>query len=271
MSIIKKEYRAKQVMEGGGVLVNRVFGYYETPDFDPFLMLDYFETNKNSNSPGFPWHPHKGIETITYFIRGAGMHEDNMGNKGLISAGELQWMSSGKGIYHQEMPVNSPEGYQGFQFWVNLPAKEKLKEPDYKYIKKGEMKSHIEKGLEVKVIAGKYQGITGPIDKSNLGITMLHIILDKDQEIELNREKGKEGYIFLFEGKALVDKVNIQSVAAYTLNEGTFKLKSKSSKVQFIYAEGNPINESIAWKGPIVMNTTEEIRKTFEDLRNGTF
>lgn len=270
MSIIKSIYRAQQVREGAGVIVNRVFGYYEKEAFDPFLMLDYFETDGPTNSPGFPWHPHKGIETITYFLRGSGLHEDSMGNKGVIGPGELQWMTAGKGIYHQEMPKSSENGYQGFQFWVNLPRKDKLTTPTYKYIKKGEMKAFEEEGISVKVISGEYKGIKGPIDKSNLGITMLHVSLDEGASLELKRDIGKEGYVFVFEGYGMLDKDKVDTYVAYTLKEGAFKIKAES-KMQFIYAEGTPLKEPIAWKGPIVMNTREEIEKTFKDLQEGTF
>lgn len=270
MSIIKNIYKAKQVREGAGVIVNRVFGYYEKEDFDPFLMLDYFETNGPTNSPGFPWHPHKGIETISYFLKGAGLHEDSMGNKGEIGPGELQWMTAGKGIYHQEMPKSSENGYQGFQFWVNLPQKEKLVEPSYKYIKKGEMKSFEDDGVIVRVISGDYKGIKGPIDKSNLGITMLHVSLEEGTSIELTREKGKEGYIFVFEGTGSFNKEDVDTYTAYTLHEGTFNVNADTN-MQFIYAEGTPLKEPIYWKGPIVMNTREEIEETFKDLHEGTF
>lgn len=270
MSIIKNVYRAKQVREGAGVIVNRVFGYYEKEDFDPFLMLDYFETEGPTSSPGFPWHPHKGIETITYFLRGSGLHEDSMGNKGEIGPGELQWMTAGKGIYHQEMPKSGENGYQGFQFWVNLPQKEKLVTPSYKYIKKGEMKAHIENGSTVNVISGNYKGVIGPIDKSNLGITMLHIILQKGSTLDLTRENNKDGYIFVFEGFGKLNENKIDNKVAYTLNEGKLTVKAESN-MQFIFAEGKPLKESIAWKGPIVMNTREEIEETFRDLQDGTF
>lgn len=270
MSIIKEIYKAKQVEEGAGVIVNRVFGYYEKEAFDPFLMLDYFETKDNSNSPGFPWHPHKGIETITYFLRGSGLHQDSMGNSGEIGPGELQWMTAGKGIYHQETPKGGTDGYQGFQFWVNLPQKEKLVNPTYKYIRKDEMKSYSEDGIIVKVISGNYKKIEGPIDKSNLGITMLHITLDEGSKIELNRILGKEGYIFVFEGKGIIESEPLDTHTAYKLNEGKFVVEA-TSKMQFIYAEGTPLKEPISWKGPIVMNTKEEIDQTFRDLRNGTF
>lgn len=270
MSIIKNVFKAKQVREGAGVIVNRVFGFYEKEEFDPFLMLDYFETEGKTNSPGFPWHPHKGIETITYFLKGSGLHEDSMGNKGEIGPGELQWMTAGKGIYHQEMPKSSDDGYQGFQFWVNLPRKEKLAPPSYKYINKGEMKSYNEHGVIVNVISGVHKGVVGPIDKSNLGITLLHVILDKGNKLSLVRAKMKSGYVFVFDGYGTLNSEKIDTYVAYTLNEGEIEIEA-SSKLQFIYAEGTPLNEPISWKGPIVMNTREEIEETFKDLQNGTF
>jgi redox-sensitive bicupin YhaK (pirin superfamily) len=179
-------------------------------------------------------------------------------------------MSAGKGVYHQELPGPRPNGVQGFQFWVNMPAKEKLNQPNYKYIKKGEMKSFKEDGKEVRVIAGKYNDIVGPIDKSNLGITMLHVSLDAGKELTLNRQVGKNGYLFLFEGSGTMNDEYVNSITAYTLNEGELVFKAKSN-VEFIYAEGTPLNEPIAWKGPIVMNTEEELYDTFRDLRDGTF
>jgi redox-sensitive bicupin YhaK (pirin superfamily) len=193
-----------------------------------------------------------------------------MGNKGEIGPGELQWMTSGKGIYHQEMPKASDVGYQGFQFWVNLPRKEKLVEPSYKYITKDKMKSYNKDGVKVDVISGNYKNIVGPIDKSKLGISMFHVSLEKGASIELTREKFKEGYIFVFEGVGALGKDIVELYNAYTLFEGEFLIEAKS-KMQFIFAEGTPLKEPIYWKGPIVMNTREEIEETFNDLQNGTF
>lgn len=269
MAIIKK-YKAQQVREGAGVIVNRVFGHEETKSFDPFLMLDYFDEKNNVESPGFPWHPHKGMETISYFLRGSGEHQDSMGNKGIIGEGELQWMSAGKGIMHQEMPADSKNGMQGFQFWVNLPAAEKLKEPEYQYIKNGEMKTIELDKATVRVIAGEYMGLKGPIDKSSRGITMLHSTIDVGSEIKVIREVGKQGFIFIFEGNGRIDDEEIDSVAAYTLSEGEYTLKAES-KMEILFAEGTPINEPIAWYGPIVMNTKEEIVEAFKDIENGDF
>jgi len=272
MSKIINEYKASKVMEGAGVKVNRVFGQGQTKAFDPFLMLDYFENDKDVPSPGFPWHPHKGIETITYFTRGSGLHEDSMGNKGVIGPGELQWMSAGKGIYHQEMPGETPDGVQGFQFWLNLPAQDKLNEPAYQYIKNGEMKSVVYDGVTVKVISGNYQDIAGPIDKARLAITMLHVLVEEGRSISLTRDDDKQGYIFVFSGEGHLDNAPIRQIAAYTLDSGDLTIKAdKGVPMEFIFAQGRPLNEPIAWRGPIVMNTSDEIYETFQDLNDGTF
>lgn len=270
MSIIKKVYKTQQVMEGAGVKVNRVFGNNDTSEFDPFLMLDYFNNPDTRNSPGFPWHPHKGIETITYMLKGKITHEDSVGNKGTIAGGELQWMTSGKGIYHQEMPGESPEGIQGFQFWVNMKSSEKLNEPNYQYINNGEMKSVVMSGVEVRVISGEYRDVIGPIDKSSLGITMLHVSIKAGSNLNLIREKLKQGYIFVFEGDGQINDESIEQETAYTLGEGKLVI-SANSDMDFIFAEGKPLKEPVAWHGPVVMNTWEEIEETFNDLRNGTF
>lgn len=273
MSKIIKEYRAKQMMEGAGVLVNRVFGHSETKHFDPFLMLDYLESPKeNLDSPGFPWHPHKGMETITYMIKGSGQHEDSLGNKGIIGPGELQWMSAAKGILHQEMPAHSPKGSKMLQFWVNLPASKKLNDPSYEYIRKGEMKSIEEDGVKVNVIAGEYNDLIGPIDKSDQGITMLHVILSPGSQTHLKRSKEKQGFIFVITGKGLANNENINALTAYTLLPGIITISADDNEeVELIFAEGRPIKEPIAWQGPIVMNTQKELLKTFKDLNNGTF
>ncbi|MBT3319317.1 MAG: pirin family protein [Clostridia bacterium] len=270
MSKIISEYRAKPVMEGAGVLVNRVFGHGETTQFDPFLMLDYFETKEASDSPGFPWHPHRGIETITYFLRGSGMHEDSMGNNGVISAGELQWMSAGSGIYHQEMPQTSKDGYQGFQFWLNLPQKDKMKSPEYQYINNGEMKSVSETGSVVRVISGRYDGVTGPIDKASLDVTMLHVSLDAGKSITLERGAQENGFMFVFEGSGSIDGQDVGATAGYTLDAGQIEV-SASEPMEFIFAQGRPLNEPIAWGGPIVMNTREELQTAFDELEKRTF
>lgn len=270
MAKILKKYKAVPTKEGGGVIVNRVFGYGQTKDFDPFLMLDYFETDSNEKSNGFPWHPHKGIETISYMLRGNIEHQDTLGNKGVIGPGELQWMTSGKGIMHQEMPYPSEDGYQGFQFWLNMKSTEKLTEPKYKDIKKGEMKTVEKDGVTVRVISGEYEDVIGPIDKTDLGVTMQHISIPKGKKHSINRNVNKQGYIFLFKGKGSLNKYEINKVTAYTLSEGDYEITANKD-IELIFAEGTPLLEPISWYGPIVMNTNDEIQSTLKDLQNGTF
>jgi len=266
--MIIKAYKARQVHEGAGVIVNRVFGYGQERDFDPFLMLDYFDQKDTSGSPGFPWHPHKGIETISYLLRGAIEHQDSIGNKGIIGPGELQWMTAGRGIQHQEMPKESPQGLEGFQFWLNLPQRDKLIDPTYQYMLEDSLQVYEAKDYRVKVISGTYQGLQGPINKDELGVRMLHISSDAPVEIDLTRSEGKKGFIFVFTGKGSLNDEAIEAGWAYTLEAGSYVLKGK---IDLIFAEGKPLNEPIAWRGPIVMNTEEELRETFKDLEMGRF
>ena len=271
MSKIIKTYMPQRKMEGAGVLVNRVFGYYQVPAFDPFLMLDYFENENAKESPGFPWHPHKGIETITYMLRGRIKHEDSLGNGGIIGPGDVQWMTAGKGIYHQEMPQTDPGGYRGFQFWLNMPAHHKLDKPRYNGLTAKDIKSVKKNGADVKIISGEYGGILGPIDKSNLGVRLMHVKIDAGKEIVIAREKEKNGFVFVFEGEGAADERELGEMDAYTLAEGDIEFKAKNKPFEFIFAEGYPINEPIVWYGPMVMNTNSEIQQALKDLRDGTF
>jgi redox-sensitive bicupin YhaK (pirin superfamily) len=270
MSTIIKKYRAIPTREGAGVIVNRVFGHNDTKAFDPFLMLDYFEDESNELKAGFPWHPHRGIETITYLIKGHVKHEDSMGNAAQLKDGEVQWMNAGRGVMHQEMPMPTTNGVQGFQFWVNIPAKDKMNQPDYKEIHQGEMVTYDADGVSVKLIAGQYKDKKGAINKDALGIKLFHVSLEKGSSITLQREKGKNGYLFLFEGNGELNNQKIEEITAYTLTDGTFNVTADEN-MEFIFAEGKPLNESIAWGGPIVMNTQEELQQAFEEIRNGEF
>lgn len=269
MSILR-EYKANAIPEGAGVVVNRVFGYHDTIEFDPFLMLDYLSSEKGTLSAGFPWHPHRGIETITYLIKGKIKHEDSLGNKAVINDGDVQWMSAGKGVMHQEMPGEGANEVQGFQFWLNMPAKDKLNEPSYTEIKSDEMVTFFEDGVTVKVIAGHYEGLQGPIQKEVQQINLFHVSLEEDSSIRLEREESKQGFIFLFEGSASLAEKNLNEGFAYTLDSSEIVIKAKTA-VEFIYAEGVPLNEPIAWGGPIVMNTKEQLREAFEQLNSGDF
>ncbi len=271
MSEIIKVYKPKEMMEGAGVDVNRVFGYYQVPDFDPFLMLDYFESESSDESPGFPWHPHKGIETITYMLRGSIKHEDSLGHAGIIGAGDVQWMTAGKGIYHQEMPQSAEGGYRGFQFWLNMPAHHKYDEPKYQELTGDKLPIVSEQGCDVQIISGDYKGKSGPIDKTALGVKMMHVKMNPKNTLMLERAEGKKGFIFVFDGNGYVGEKAITNHYAYTLASGEIHFTSGEDSLEFIFAEGTPIDEPIVWYGPMVMNTQAEIQKALQDLRDGTF
>ncbi len=271
MSEIIKVYKPKEMMEGAGVEVNRVFGYYQVPDFDPFLMLDYFESDSADESPGFPWHPHKGIETITYMLRGNIKHEDSLGHAGIIGAGDVQWMTSGKGIYHQEMPQSREGGYRGFQFWLNMPAHHKYDAPNYQELTRDKFPVIKQENAEVVLISGDYEGKSGPIAKTPLGVVMMHVKIMPGSELTLTRSEGKKGFIFVFDGSGVVGERGITNHYAYTLSEGEACFKAEDTELEFMFAEGVPIDEPIVWYGPMVMNSQAEIQKALQDLNDGTF
>ncbi|MCF7926112.1 MAG: pirin family protein [Candidatus Izimaplasma sp.] len=267
MTIINT-YKGKKTPEGSGVTVTRVFGFYQKNELDPFLMLDLFQLD-GTKKAGFDWHPHKGFETITYMLDGTFKHEDNLGNKGELKPGELQWMTAGKGIYHKEMP-GKEKVIRGFQFWVNLPKKQKLIPPNYTYIKTGEMPSFNKNGQLVRVISGHFNDIEGPIQKNMLGINIYHISLDKDKEISLVRQDDKNGFVYFYQGHGKLNDTTTDDNTAYKLTPGEITIKA-NEHLEFIFAEGRPINEPVAWYGPIVMNTQKELEETFKDIKNETF
>jgi len=273
MAMIIKEYKAKVTRDGDNVKLNRVFGYDEVKDFDPFLLLDYFETKINQPVGGFPWHPHKGIETVTYMLRGKVKHEDSLGHKGIVGPTDLQWMTAGNGILHQEMPETSIDGYQGFQFWINMPKVNKLDPPNYQEFKGDELKHIVKDGVKIVVISGEHENEPGPVDKHRLGVVIMDVEIPKGKSITLFRHEEKNGYIFIFEGKGTINKAEeINHLRAYTLESGLIKFENNGEdKLRFIFAEGNRLNEPIAWRGPIVMNTNEEIKEAVHDLEKGTF
>ena len=271
MACIIKKYIPKETLEGAGVLVNRVFGYYQVPDFDPFLMLDYFVTESADQSPGFPWHPHKGIETITYMLRGKIEHKDSIGNGGIIGAGDVQWMTAAGGIYHQEMPQPEPGGYQGFQFWLNMPAAHKYDSSKYHGLTAEDM-THVQKdGAEVIIIGGSYDGSAGPMNDTERDVRLMHVKIDAGKSIIIERKGGKAGFVFVFAGDGSANDEALESVAAFRLAEGEITFSAGKEGMEFMFAEGVPCEESISWYGPMVMNTDQEIQSALKDLRDGTF
>ena len=268
---INKIYSAKMTTDGAGVQLDRIFGFSEVPDFDPFLLLDYFETHDNKAvSMGFPWHPHRGIETITYIKRGEITHEDSLGNKGIISKEEVQWMTAGSGIIHQEMPKVTKDGLQGFQLWINLPAKNKMIQPKYHHIISSEIPKINTADYSLSVIAGSAKGLTGPIEKTELDILLLDIKIKPEKSIELDINQD-ETFIFLYEGEIIIEGEPVLPLNAVTLTKGDKLLIRANNKSRMLIGAGKSLNEGISWGGPIVMNTKDELNNAYVELDEGSF
>jgi redox-sensitive bicupin YhaK (pirin superfamily) len=267
-------------VDGAGVKLVRVIGYNDTKEYDPFLMLDAFDSvNPNDYTKGFPWHPHRGIETITYLIHGDIEHGDSLGNSGSILDGDCQWMTAGSGIIHQEMPKAS-DRMLGAQLWLNLPAKDKMTEPSYGDIKSEEIPVIHENGTKIHVIAGNYDGHIGAFEGKYIKATYLDIELPANQEWHFINEPENTLFIYIFTGKAIFDPnlsihntknlINEKHAVLFSHDE-KFWIKAVDQDVRFILASAKPLKESIAWGGPIVMNTKEELNLAFSELDNGTF
>ena len=260
--------------DGAGVKLKRSIGV--KPDyFDPFLMLDEFGSeNKDDYIGGFPPHPHRGIETVTYMLQGEFEHEDSTGAKGRMTSGDVQWMKTGSGIIHSEMPAMSEGRLHGFQLWVNMPAKLKMSKPDYIYIDSDKMQIHKDGDKQVKVIAGKFKNAEGPVKKHNIEPTYFDVELEKDKEFNLQVLSTHNSFIYLISGEIKIgeqthDKVKNSKLILLTNGE---KLRVLGlSKAKFLFISGKPIGEEIARGGPFVMNTKSEILQAVQDYHNGTF
>ncbi len=295
MRKIRKVLKSKPAIEGVGVHLNRVFGFSHVPTFDPFLLLDDFRSdNPEHYLKGFPWHPHRGIETITYVIRGDVEHGDSMGNKGVISAGDVQWMTAGSGIIHQEMPQGDPSGRMyGFQLWANLPGSHKMMDPRYRDVKSGQIPDVVvEDGAEVKIICGRVGDVEGPVqdivsDPEYLdvtvppGSTFIHPTKhDHTVFAYVIDGKGcfcneKKPFSYEIEGANYFDMQTDPFVGNGTLvlfGEGDrVMVSTESESVRFLLIAGRPLGEPVAWYGPIVMNTRDELRVAFDEYQKGTF
>ena len=244
-------------IEGAGVRLNRIFA--NNPDFDPFLLLDDFSSNnKEDFLPGFPWHPHRGIETVTYIIKGSVEHGDSIGNKGTIKDGNIQWMTAGKGIIHQEMPKS---GIIGFQLWVNLPKKNKMMSPRYQDITIiPEVK---EKNATIKVIAGEYNGTKGPVKDIMVNPEYYDIQVNLKFTMKLKKQTN---LVYVFEGKGKINNTNIKAGQLMKVDS-----LDVTGKLRFLLISGKPLREPVAWHGPIVMNTQKELDLAFKELQDGNF
>ena len=272
---IRKTVTGQQAVDGAGVKLVRVLGRRDTQDFDPFLLLDAFDsTNPADYTKGFPWHPHRGIETITYLIRGDIEHGDSLGNKGSILDGECQWMTAGSGIIHQEMPKAS-ERMLGVQLWLNLPAKDKMALPQYNGIVKDDIPLIDEGDKKIRVIAGHYQGTPGAVQGDYVKPLYLDLEMAAGAEWSLETDREATLFVFIIEGEGYFGGGSDNFVSAkhaVLFDEGTnFTVKAGSSGIRFLLWAARPLKEPIAWGGPIVMNTREELDQAFKELENNTF
>ena len=274
--MIKKIYTGRATIEGASVRLHRAFGFIEVPIFDPFLMLDDFGSKDPEDYlAGFPWHPHRGMETVTYMIHGTVDHSDSLGNSGSISDGQVQWMSAGSGIIHQEMPQLQKDYLRGIQLWVNLPAKNKMMNPRYRDIKAEEIPTvHDENGVEVRVIAGIYKNTEGPVKDIICEPEYLDIKIPLEKSFKYFFKKDHTAFVYLLEGEGYFDSRK-EKLAAGQLglygNGEEIEINSISDELRILCISGKPIREPIAWRGPVVMNDDAEITKAFEEYQNGTF
>ena len=260
--------------DGAGVKLKRSIGV-EPNYFDPFLMLDEFGSdNKDDYIAGFPPHPHRGIETVTYMLAGDFEHKDSTGGQGRMSAGDVQWMKTGSGIIHSEMPAMKQGKLHGFQLWINMPAKMKMSKPEYHYINADQMSVHKDVEKQIKVIAGKFENAEGPIKKHNVDPTYFDVELKKGKEFSFNIPVTHNSFIYLINGEIRIGKKNHDKVMDSTLillTRGNNLKISALSNAKFLLISGKPIGEQIARGGPFVMNTKQEILQAIEDYHSGTF
>jgi len=260
--------------DGAGVKLKRSIGV--DPDYlDPFLMLDEFGSdNKDDYIGGFPPHPHRGIETVTYMLSGDFEHKDSAGGKGRMTAGDVQWMKTGSGIIHSEMPAMKEGKLHGFQLWINMPAKLKMSKPEYIYIDSEKMKIHQDNEKTVKVIAGEFHNIKGPVNKHNVDPIYFDVVLNKHKTFNFDLPETHNSFIYLINGEVTVGEKKHEKITdskLVLLTRGS-NLKIQSlKKSNFLLISGKPIGEKIARGGPFVMNTKAEILEAINDYHNGTF
>ena len=260
--------------DGAGVKLKRSIGV-EPNYFDPFLMLDEFGSeNKDDYIAGFPPHPHRGIETVTYMLAGDFEHKDSTGGQGRMTAGDVQWMKTGSGIIHSEMPAMKEGKLHGFQLWINMPAKFKMSKPEYHYINADQMSVHKDDEKKIKVIAGKFEDAEGPIKKHNLDPIYFDVELKKGKEFNFLIPSTHNSFIYLINGEIKIGNENHDKVKDSTLillSRGKNLKISALSNAKYLLISGKPIGEQIARGGPFVMNTKQEILQAIEDYHSGTF
>jgi redox-sensitive bicupin YhaK (pirin superfamily) len=292
---ILKVFRSRPTVEGAGVSLRRAIGFGDPAQFDPFLLLDDFRADEPSQYlKGFPWHPHRGIETITYVLEGDVEHGDSLGNSGVISSGDVQWMTAGNGIIHQEMPKGNARGAMGgFQLWANLPASHKMMDPRYRGITRAEIPVVTDRGgARISVICGSVDGVDGPVCDIVTGPEYLDVTVPPGAVFTRATPRGHTVFAYVFAGKGCFcgecDPYSFEAVGAnyFDMERGSVigngqlvlftdgdavSVTAEGEPVRFLLVSGKPIGEPIAWYGPIVMNTQEELRVAYDELRRGTF
>jgi len=293
---VKSISEAIKTMEGAGVELYRAFGFTDPTELDPFLLFDDFRNdNPLSFEKGFPWHPHRGIETITYVLEGNVDHADSLGNSGSLGAGDIQWMTSGSGILHQEMPKGNSKGQMhGFQLWANLPSELKMTNPRYQDVNSSEIPEIFEDdGTRVKVIVGSFWGKTGPVDGIAADPQYLDIYVPPGIKKTFPVDTYRKTFAYIFDGSGAFDsasiptgvllekeirgeELNIRDMSGnrtlVSFDTGDFvTVQAGENGIRFLLISGKPIQEPVAWHGPVVMNTREELVQAFDELKNGTF
>jgi quercetin 2,3-dioxygenase len=292
---VQQIIQTKPTIEGAGVKLERAFGFGKTKDFDPFLLFDDFRNdNPNDYRAGFPWHPHRGIETITYVLAGSVEHGDSLGNKGTMTAGDVQWMTAGSGILHQEMPKGDPQGrMHGFQLWANLPSSLKMTNPRYQDIPSSAIPEIIDDdGTQVRLICGEFWGRKGPVEGVAADPTYVDISVPAGQRKRIKVEVTRNAFAYVFAGSGtfrdasdpqavLTEQVAKPDAApVYDARNHSLVLFDRGDEItvqagpegiRFLLVSGKPIEEPVAWYGPIVMNTQDELRQAMSDLQDGTF
>ena len=263
--------RGVAASDGAGVKLNRVIGGRDLPQLDPFLLLDEFRSNDAADYlAGFPEHPHRGFETVTYMLAGRMRHRDNQGNTGLLGPGRVQWMTAGRGIVHSEMPEQENGLMQGFQLWVNLPAKDKMTAPRYQDIEPGRIPEVESNGARVRVIAGSYRGVRGPVQAEATAPLYLDVSLQGDQKFEAPVPEGHNAFVYVYEGSIDFGGRAVARGELAVLSHGdTVAAKAGDAGARFILVAGRPLKEPVARYGPFVMNRPEEIQQAMRDFTEG--
>ena len=292
---IQKVLISQPTLEGAGVHLRRGFGFREVPMFDPFLMFDDFrQDDPGKFLPGFPWHPHRGIETITYMVRGTAEHGDSIGNSGVIGSGDVQWMTAGSGVIHQEMPKGGKDGRMGgFQLWANLPASQKMMDPRYRDVKKADIPEvALAGGVTARVICGAVGNVRGPVRDIVIDPGYIDVAMPPRAGFVHPTKPGHTVIAYVYEGEGCfsnepgLSSYDVEPASYFDLERRPFlgdtsvilfgdgsriEATTADSSVRFLLMSGRPLGEPVAWRGPIVMNTQEELQTAFREYRAGTF